>query len=93
MISGREVIGLSFFFVFVRSLIVELLISVILVFFDRWVIALRTFGINFPTIGGELEVSFCLCISSLLHSTYLGLVLNDLTGLEWTNVTPLRNSV
>ena len=54
LISGREVMGLSFFFILVGCLIAMLLISVVFVFFDRRAMAFWAPGIDLSNIKGWL---------------------------------------
>ncbi len=67
LISERGIMGLSFIFVLVGSLIAMLPISVILVFLDRQLIFFQVPGIDLLSPGGWLQVGFCFYINSFLY--------------------------
>ncbi len=64
--GGGGVVGLSLVFV-LGGLALGLSVSVLLVFGQR-AVALWAPGVNVPNIEWRLQVSFCFCITCLLHN-------------------------
>ncbi len=68
LISGRQrVMGLSLFFVPIKSLIALFLIGIVLVFLYQRPVSFQTPEINLPRPGEWLEADLCFCINVFLY--------------------------
>ena len=66
LISGKQWMGLSLFFI-LRNLIAVLSIGVVFVFFNQRLIFFRAPGVDFPNHGIWLETGLYFSIDSLLY--------------------------
>lgn len=67
LISKREVIRLSLFFVFIRDLITMCLIGIIFIFLNQQFISFQVSRIDLPSLGGWLQIDLCFYINNFFY--------------------------